>query len=260
MKFNNRNINIGNNVILGENVRIGDNTTIYDNVSIGDDTVIGNDSVIGEPLADYYTNSNYIQPKTVIGANSLIRSHAVIYAGAILGDYLVTGHRIMIREETITGHHCMFGNSVDLQGHMKIGNYNRFHSYISVGKFSEFGDFVFIYPNVVITNDPTPPSEDLKGAVVGSFTQITTGAILLPQTIIGAHCLIGANSTVGGVYDDDSFIAGNPAKRVGQLSKMPFFNQDGKKHYPWPEHFDYGMPWEKGKFKEWEEEQKNIKI
>ena len=258
MKFNNRNINIGKNVVIGNNVKIGDNTTIYDNVVIGENTIIGNDSILGEPLASYYTDPNYIQPETVIGANSILRSHAIIYAGALLGEHLITGHRIMIREETVTGHHCMFGNSVDIQGHVNVGNYNRFHSYISIGKFSGFGDFVFIYPNVVITNDPTPPSVHLKGSFVGSFTQITTGAILLPKTVIGTHCLVGANSTVGGSYDDDSFIAGNPAKKVGQLSKMPFFNEEGKKHYPWPNHFNYGMPWEKGKFDEWEENQKVI--
>ena len=255
MKFNNKNIQIGLNVTLGENVRIGDNTVIYDNVTIGKNTVICNDCVIGEPLSAYYTDKNYDQPATAIGENSLIRSHAIIYAGAILGDHLVTGHRIMIREETVTGHHCMFGNSVDIQGHVSIGNYNRFHSYISVGKFSEFHDFVFIYPNVVITNDPTPPSEILKGCTIGSYTQITTGSIILPKTEIGAHCLVGANSTVGGSYEDDSFIAGSPAKRVGQLSKMPFFNAEGKKHYPWQNHFDYGMPWRKGGFEQWEAEQ-----
>nr|HMP32671.1 DapH/DapD/GlmU-related protein [Saprospiraceae bacterium] len=191
-------------------------------------------------------------PPTIIGKHSLIRSHAIIYAGATLGDHLITGHRIMIREGTVTGQHCMFGNSVDIQGHCTIGDYNRFHSYISIGKYSSFGDFVFIYPYVVLTNDPTPPSVDLKGATIGSYTQITTGAVILPKTEIGEHCLIGANSTVGGIYSDDSFIVGNPAKKVGQLSKMPFFNASGKKHYPWPDHFDYGMPWRMGEFSTWE--------
>jgi acetyltransferase-like isoleucine patch superfamily enzyme len=251
LKFNKRNIHIGNNVELGHNVKIGDNCTIYDNVIIGQNTVICNNCIIGEPLSDYYTNENYVNQPTYIGENTLIRSHAIIYAGAKLGNELVTGHRIMIREETVTGDHCMFGNSVDLQGHCILGDYNRLHSYISIGKYSHFEDYVFIYPYVVVTNDPTPPSTSLKGATIGSFSQITTGAVLLPGTIIGKHCLVGANSTVGGEYDDDSFITGNPAKRLGQLSKMPFFNEDGIKHYPWPNNFDYGMPWKKGEFDVW---------
>jgi acetyltransferase-like isoleucine patch superfamily enzyme len=252
LKFNNRNLHIGKDVVIGENVKIGDNTTIYDNVVIGSNTTICNDCIVGEPLSGYYTDAGYSNPHTIIGENSLIRSHSIIYAGAQLGKNLVTGHRIMIREETVTGDYCMFGNSVDIQGHCTLGHYNRFHSYISIGKYCEFGDFVFIYPFVVLTNDPTPPSTDLKGAKVGSFTQISTGAVILPKVVIGEHCLIGANSTVGGEYVDDSFIVGNPAKRVGQLSKMPFFNEHGKKHYPWPDNFDYGMPWKLGKFEEWE--------
>ena len=101
MKFNDKNITIGKNVILGENVKIGDNTIIYDNVIIGDNTIICNDCVLGEPLNDYYHSEDYQNPQLLIGKNSLIRSHCIIYAGSTLGDNLQTGHRVTIREKTI---------------------------------------------------------------------------------------------------------------------------------------------------------------
>src|SRR4051794_7795810 len=108
MKFNNKNVSFGNNLTIGKNVKIGDNTIIYDNVSIEDNTIISNDCVVGEPLNAYYGDDKYVNPPTVIGANSLIRSHSIIYAGSEFGDYLNTGHRVTIREKTIAGHHCMF--------------------------------------------------------------------------------------------------------------------------------------------------------
>ncbi len=245
MKFNNKNISIGTNVKIGKNVRIGDNSIIYDNVILEDNTTICNDCIIGEPLNDYYSNTSYSNPKTVIGANSLVRSHSIIYAGSTFGEYLQTGHRVTIRENTCAGHHCMFGSYTDIQGECIIGNYNRFHSYVNIGQKSELKDYIFIYPYVVLTNDPTPPSNHLIGVKIDSYSQIASGAILLPESQIGKHCLVAANSTVSGVFDDDSFISGSPAKRVGQLSKMPFFNKDGHRHYPWPKNFDRGMPWDK---------------
>ena len=143
MKFNNKNITIGENVILGKNVKIGDNTIIYDNVRIGDDTIICNDCVIGEPLNAYYHATEYENPLLVIGNNTLIRSHTIIYAGSTFGDNLQTGHRVTIRENTIAGCNCAFGSYTDIQGECKIGNYVRLHSLVNIGQGSEIGDFVF---------------------------------------------------------------------------------------------------------------------
>ncbi|NSW45997.1 MAG: N-acetyltransferase [Bacteroidales bacterium] len=251
MKFNNQNIKIGKNVSIGKNVKIGDNTIIYDNVIIGDNTIISNNCVLGEPTASYYIDENYKNEQLVIGKNSLIRSHTIIYSGSILGDFLQTGHRVTIREKTIAGNHCMFGSYVDIQGYCKIGNYTRFHSYVNIGQYSNIGNFVFIYPFVVLTNDPTPPSDKLIGVLIDNFSQITTASILLPGTHIGKFCLVSANSVVNGKFEDDSFISGNPAKLIGKLSKMPFFNNKGKKHYPWPYNFDRGMPWQGIGYDEW---------
>jgi carbonic anhydrase/acetyltransferase-like protein (isoleucine patch superfamily) len=124
-------------------------------------------------------------------------------------------------------------------------------------KNSKIGSFVFIYPFVVLTNDTTPPSNDLKGVTIGDYSQITTGSILLPETVIGEHSLTSVNSSVSGNFQDDSFIAGSPAKKVGVLSKMPFFNSSKKRHYPWVYYFDRGMPWFGIGFDEWRKKMNN---
>ncbi|MFN3874268.1 MAG: acyltransferase, partial [Ignavibacterium sp.] len=152
---------------------------------------------------------------------------------------------------SVFGNNCSVGTNSDIQGYCTIGKYCRFHSYVNIGQKSEIGNFVFIYPFVVLTNDPTPPSDNLVGAKIGDFSQVAAGSVLLPGSIIGKHSLISANSTVGGSFDDDSFISGNPAKKIGMLSKMPFFNQKGKRHYPWPYHFKRGLPWAEMGYDEW---------
>lgn len=251
MKFNQRNVFISPTAKIGLNVKIGDNTVIYDNVVIGDNSIISNDCIVGEPLNSYYHHSDYEQPITIIGKNSLIRSHAIIYAGSEFGDFLQTGHRVTIRENTRAGHHCSFGTNNDIQGDCVIGNYCRFQSFVNVGQKSIIGDYVFLYPFVVLTNDPMPPSNLLLGVEIGDYSQITSGVIILPGKKIGRHCLVATNSSVGISTPDYSFISGSPAKILGDVRKLPLFSEKGR-HYPWPQNFKRGMPWETNGFDEWE--------
>lgn len=250
MKFNGK-FTLGSNVVIGENVRIGDNCIIYDNVKIGDNTTVCNNSVIGEPTFAYYSSNNYENPLTIIGADSLIRSHNIIYAGSTFGRHLTTGHNVIIRENSSLGSNCQVGSFADIQGNCKLGANCRMQSYVIVGQGSVIGDCVFLYPFVVLTNDPTPPSTTLNGVEIGDFCVITTSSVLLPGTKIRRLSMVSANSTVSGEFPEDSFISGSPAKLIGLLSKMPFFNEEKVRHYPWMRNFSRNMPWDGIGFDNW---------
>lgn len=250
MKFNNINTRISLKAQIGKNVRIGDNTVIYDNVEIGDNTTIANDCVIGEPLNDYYSNPDYENPPTCIGSNSLIRSHTIIYADSIIGDNFSTGHRVTIREKMLIGHNFRIGTLSDLQGHSIIGDYCWLHSSVHIGQKSVIGNFVFIYPYTVFTNDPHPPSDICKGPKVRDFSQIAVGCIILPDVEIGTHALIGANSVVAKNVADYSLSVGNPAKHIMDVRDFKD-KETNQNHYPWPYYFERGMPWEGIGFDKW---------
>lgn len=250
MKFNNRNVFVSPSAILGKNVRIGDGATIYDNVVIGDNSVIGNDCVIGEPLADYYYKANYENPQTVIGEDSFIRSHTIIYAGSTFGKKFSTGHRVTIREFTKMGNNCRVGTVSDIQGYAEFGDHCWLHSNVHIGQKSKIGHFVFIYPYVVLTNDPTPPSETIIGPEIGDFSQIAVFSVLLPGVKVGKHALVGAGSIVGKNVEDYTLVLGNPAKPIKDVRDI-INRSTGESHYPWPNRFDRGMPWEKDRFQDW---------
>jgi len=55
----------------------------------------------------------------------------------------------------------------------------------------------------------------IEGVKIGEFTFVGTACVLLPGTIIGKGCIVGAGSVVKGVYPDYSVLVGNPAKVVG---------------------------------------------
>ena len=251
MKFNNKNVNISPSASIGKNVKIGDNTVIYDNVIIGDDSIICNNCIIGEPLNSYYEYPDtYENPTTVIGKKSLIRSHCIIYAGNVMGNYFSCGHRVTIREFTKFGEHCSIGTLDDIQGYSEFGNYCRLHSNVHIGQISKLEDFVFVYPYVVFTNDPTPPSNVCIGPIVGAYSQIATGSVLLPGVKIGKHCLVGAGSIVGKNLDDYQLAVGTPAQMIKDVREIKD-RETGESHYPWPYRFSRGMPWANMGFDEW---------
>lgn len=250
MKFNNINVRISSSAIIGKNVRIGDDTVILDNVIIGDNSIICNNCVIGEPTNDYYFEENYSNPKTIIGKDSMIRSHTIIYSGCNIGDNFSTGHRVTIRENMEIGNNCRIGTLCDLQGYSIIGDYCWLHSNVHIGQKSKIGNFVFIYPYTVFTNDPRPPSNICLGPEVDDYTQIAVGVILLPGVKIGKHVLIGAHSVVGKDVEDYQLVVGNPAKPIKDVRDL-IAKDTGKSHYPWPYNFDRGMPWKEEGYEKW---------
>lgn len=217
---------------------------VHDNVYVGEGAIIEDFVILGNPISTKAEeDSRFPNNSLVIGKNAHIRSHSVIYAASNFGDNFTTGHRVLIREHVQIGDNCLVGGNCDIQNDVQLGNYTRLHSSVIVGSKSRVGSFVFIYPFVVFTNDPYPPSNDLVGVTLGDYSQVAAGSVLLPGADVGQHCLVASMSKVSGTFEADSFISGNPAKRVGKLSKMPFFNKKGKRHYPWPNSFDRGMPW-----------------
>jgi len=250
MRFKDAKYLVSETAKIGRNVRIGHNAIIHDNVEIGDNTVICENTIIGEPLLDSYHNEEYVNPKTIIGPNSLIRSGSVIYAGCEFGENFRTGNLVSIRENSIFGKNCIVGSMSDVQGDVVFGDYCRLNSHVQICSKCVFGNFVFIYPFVVFTNDPHPPSLHLEGATVGSFTQIAAGTVILPGIHIGKNCLVGANSLVKRNVEDFELHVGNPAEKVGAVNFI-WSKTNKRAHYPWPYNYDRGMPWEGVNFDEW---------
>jgi UDP-3-O-[3-hydroxymyristoyl] glucosamine N-acyltransferase len=219
---------------IGANVEIGPNTIIYDNAEIGDNTIIGAFCEIG--VANYLSKGLPL----IIGKNSNIRSHSIFYEGSTFEEGLTTGHRVTVRELVKAGKNLQIGTLSDLQGHCEIGDYVRFHSNVHIGQHSKIGNFVWIFPYVVLTNDPHPPSNTMLGVTVEDYALIATMSVILPGAVIAEGCLIGAHSSVKGKTEKHSIYVGSPAKSVGPTSRIKL--EDGSDAYPWTKHFKRGYP------------------
>lgn len=251
-----KNITLGHNciiedgVIIENNVFIDSNTTIRSGVKIGADSFIGTNCIIGEYWMDFCLDRKPHDHPLVIGKNALIRSGSIIYSGSQIGDNFQTGHQVTIRENTQIGNNVSIGTLSDIQGHCEIGNYVRLHSNVHIGQLSEIDDFVWIFPYVILTNDPTPPSENLLGIHIHSFAIVATGAIIMPGLDIGQDCLVGAGAIVTKSVEPYAVAVGNPAKSVSDVRKIK--NKiTGEPVYPWREHFSKHMPWDGVGFDAW---------
>ena len=193
----------------------------------------------------------------------MIRSGTIIYGDTNIGNDFQTGHRVTIREKTQIGNHVSIGTLSDIQGNCEIGNYVRLHSSVHIGQLSIIDDFVWIYPYVVLTNDPTPPSEHFVGVHVRNFAIIATGSIVMPGLEIGQDSLVAAGAIVTKFVDPYTVVAGNPGKVISDIRKIK--NKiTGESVYPWRHNFKNYMPWSESDFATWYasldlEEQSRIK-
>ena len=180
----------------------------------------------------------------------MIRSGSILYAGSSIGDNFQTGHRVTIREKAVIGNDVSVGTLSDIQGNCKIGNYVRLHSNVHIGQLSEIDDYVWIFPYVVLTNDPTPPSESFVGVHVHSFATVATGAIVMPGLELGQDCLIGAGAIVTKSAEPYAVMVGNPAKQISDVRNIKS-KITGEPVYPWRDHFGRYMPWDGVGFDAW---------
>jgi acyl-[acyl carrier protein]--UDP-N-acetylglucosamine O-acyltransferase len=227
---------VSNNAQVPNSVKVGPFSIIHDNVFIGEDSNIGSYCEIGIKNA---VNSDQ---ELRIGSNALIRSHTVMYSGSSFANFLETGHHVSLRERIQAGENLRVGSYSDLQGDIELGQYVRLHSNVHLGKQTKIGNFVWIFPFVVTTNDPTPPSNVVKGCSIHDFAVIATGSILIPGVTVGENSLVGANSTVNRNVAPFSVVVGNPAKHIKDVRDVLLPDGSGVKAYPWNKNFSRGFP------------------
>ena len=227
---------VSSNARLGEGCTIGPFAIVHDNVCLGDNVAIGSYCEIG--IATALGDGSPL----VIGEGALIRSHSVFYESSRFGRGLVTGHHVAVREMTNAGEGLQIGSAADIQGHCEIGEHVRTHRGVHVGQKSKIGDFVWMFPDVLLTNDPSPPSNDLLGPEIGDYAVVASRVVLLPGVRLGRHVFVAAASVVGSDVPDGKMAAGSPARVVGDASMLRMKNDVRMRAYPWNKRFVRGYP------------------
>ena len=76
------------------------------------------------------------------------------------------------------------------------------------------GIFDIIHPYEDVHVNPREARIKTKPVIIGESCLIGMNSVILPGTHLGSHCVVGANSTVSGIFPDYCVIAGSPAKVI----------------------------------------------
>ncbi len=208
---------------ISKTARILKNVDIGKNVKIEDFVIIGTPSM----------KKKEGDLKTVIGDNSIIRSHSVIYAGNKIGSNFQTGNNVNIREENEIGNNVSIGTKTVIEFKTVIKDNVRIHSQAFIPEYCILEEDCWIGPNVVLTNAKFPKSlrakDFLEGVVIGKGAKIGANSTILPGVKIGKNALVGAGSVVTRNVLDKKIVAGNPAKVIDDIESCRY--SDGKKAY-----------------------------
>ncbi|NLT43226.1 MAG: transferase [Anaerolineae bacterium] len=193
---------------------------VYPNVQLGDGVTVGEYVVLGTPPRGASPGEH----ATVIGADSVIRSHTVIYAGNIIGAGFQSGHATLLREFNHIGDQVSIGSHTVIEHHVEIGDGVRIHSGAFIPEYSLLEPEAWVGPHVTFTNTLHPlcprAKDCLRGPRVRRGAKIGANATLLPDLEVGEMALVGAAAVVVQDVPARMVVVGNPARVVRSIDLL----------------------------------------
>jgi acyl-[acyl carrier protein]--UDP-N-acetylglucosamine O-acyltransferase len=229
---------------LGSGVSVGPYAVINANVSVGDGSYIESHTVLGAPTAAHYADPRTYDPdRCRIGNGAVIRSHCTVYAGVAIGKGFESGHHVTIREGARIGDGVRIGTLSDVQPEVTIGDHARLHSNVFVAKGSTIEELTWLFPYVILIDDPHPPSDTCtQGPTIRRFAVVGARSTVYPAVEIGEGAVVGAMTLVRRDVPPGALVVGVPGKVVGKAVDVVCHESRLDSVYPWWRHFRRGYP------------------
>lgn len=209
---------IEDDVSIGKHVVIGHQTVILQGTRIGDHVTIGNNCVIGiQPAANQRMRKNSnVKNELIIEAGTKIGNLVSIYSGSEIEKNVFIGDHASIRENVSIAEASVIGRAAIIELNTKIGRNCTVQTLAYVTGDTILEDDVFIGPCVSMSNDKYmgAQSYSLKGPYIKRGAKIGNNASLLPGITIGMNTIVGAGAVVTKHAEDNTIVAGVPAKKI----------------------------------------------
>tara|TARA_B100000242_G_C42978382_1_gene454121 strand:+ start:422 stop:1006 length:585 start_codon:yes stop_codon:yes gene_type:complete len=150
--------------------------------------------------------SSYLDENVTIGSGTKVWHYSHILSNCNIGE------------------ECTLGQNVVIGPNVSVGNRVKIQNNVSVFEGVTLEDDVFCGPSCVFTNVINPRSEivrkeEYRKTVVRRGASIGANATIICGNELGEYCFIAAGAVVTKEVPAYALMAGNPAKRIGWMSK-----------------------------------------
>jgi UDP-2-acetamido-3-amino-2,3-dideoxy-glucuronate N-acetyltransferase len=154
----------------------------------------------------------------------LIHKSSYVDDGAVVGRGTKIWHFCHILSRTSIGENCSIGQNVMTGPNVKIGNGCKIQNNVSIYDGVELADDVFCGPSCVFTNVNNPRAavsrkDEFRRTPIGRGVSIGANATIVCGHSLGEYCFIGAGAVVTKDVPAFALMAGNPARRIGWMSR-----------------------------------------
>jgi len=193
--------------------------TVYPGTVLGDGVRVLEYAVVGKQptLGASSTAKREPLPPAEIGAETVVSTGAVVFAGSTIGERCIVGDQSCIRERVQLGENCVLGRGSLIENDTTVGPGTRIQAGVYITAYSTLEEDVFIAPCVVTTNDnymgrTERRRREMRGPTIRRSARIGGGAILCPGVEIGVEAFVGAGAVVTKDVPPRKLVVGNPAR------------------------------------------------
>jgi UDP-2-acetamido-3-amino-2,3-dideoxy-glucuronate N-acetyltransferase len=154
----------------------------------------------------------------------LIHQSSYVDEGAVIGPGTRIWHFCHILSRTTIGANCSIGQNAMIGPNVRIGSGCKIQNNVSIYQGVELADDVFCGPSCVFTNVNNPRADvsrkdEFRTTPIGRGASVGANATIVCGHALGEYCFIGAGAVVTKDVPAFALMAGNPARRIGWMSR-----------------------------------------
>ena len=157
-------------------------------------------------------------------SDPFVHPSAIVDEGAILGPGTRVWHFCHVSSTARLGRGCSLGQNCFVASDVVLGDNVKVQNNVSIYTGTVVEDDVFLGPSCVLTNVTNPRSQvnrrsKYERTLLRRGCSIGANATIVCGVTVGRYAFVGAGAVVTKDIPDYGLVVGNPARRVGWMSR-----------------------------------------
>ncbi len=203
---------------------VAETAVVYPGTVIGAGCKILDFAVVGKQptLSPRSTAKKEPLPPLELGADTIVSTGAVVFAGTRIGKRVIVGDQACVRERCEVGDDVVIGRGSLVENDTAIGALTKIQAHAYITAYSTLEDNVFIAPCVATTNDNLMGRTErrhglIRGPTIRRGARVGGAAVLLPGIEVGEEAFVGAGAVVIRDVPARTVVVGNPARQLREV-------------------------------------------